>query len=65
MENFEKLYTLLFNGITDALEEMESRNYGKAEEILKAAQEDAEELYLGESGDDSPQEPECGSEKRS
>ncbi len=38
MEIFEKLYTLLFNGITDALEEMESRNYGKAEEILKAAQ---------------------------
>lgn len=30
MANYEKLYHLLFNAVTDALEQMEARNYGEA-----------------------------------
>ena len=44
--DWEKLYHLLFNRITDALEELERRNYGKAETILREAQQDSEAAYL-------------------
>ena len=37
MENYAKLYHLLFNAITDALEQMESQNYGNAKDMLIAA----------------------------
>lgn len=43
----ETMYYHLFNAITDALEELAQRNYGRAAELLKAAQRDGEELYLG------------------
>ena len=43
---YEKLYHLLFNAITDALEQMESQNYGDAKELLVAAQQKAEEIYI-------------------
>lgn len=46
MANYEKLYHLLFNAVTDALEQMEARNYGETEETLRAAQEEAEERYM-------------------
>ena len=54
MENFPKYYTRLFNGITDALEALQERNYIKAEDILIRAQQDAEEMYLsdGEEGEE-------------
>ena len=44
--NYEKLYHLLFNAITDALEQMEKQNYGTAKETLIAAQQQAEEIYI-------------------
>ena len=44
--NYEKLYHLLFNAITDALEQMEKENYGTAKETLIAAQQKAEEIYI-------------------
>ena len=44
--DWEKLYHLLFNRITDALEQLERRNYGDAEELLRKAQMEAEEYYL-------------------
>ena len=44
--NYEKLYHLLFNAITDALEQMEQQNYGTAKETLIAAQQEAEEIYM-------------------
>ena len=34
-----KMYYRLFNSVTDALQEMENRNYG-------TAQQDCEEIYL-------------------
>ena len=43
---YKKLYHLLFNAITDALEQMESQNYGDAKATLIAAQQKAEEIYI-------------------
>ena len=48
MTDYEALYHLLFNAITDALEEISARNYGLAEEGLKAAQREAEERYIAD-----------------
>ena len=44
--NYEKLYHLLFNAITDALEQMEQQNYGTAKETLITAQQEAEVIYM-------------------
>ena len=46
--NYQKLYTLLFNSITDALNEMEKQNYGMAKDILIHAQLKTENLYMEE-----------------
>lgn len=46
MADYEKLYNLLFNAVTNALEQLEARNYGEAGETLRAAQEEAEEMYM-------------------
>lgn len=46
--NYQKGYTLLFNAMTDALEQMEQRNFGQAAETLKQAQLQAEEWYMEE-----------------
>ena len=46
MTDYQKMYLLLFNAITDALEEMENQNYGEAAELLREAQTDAEEVYI-------------------
>ena len=46
MPDYEKLYHLLFNAITDALEEMENQNYGEAADLLRKAQADAEDMYI-------------------
>ena len=49
MENlYKKLYYCVFNGITDAMEELENQNFGAAKEILRNAQLKAEEIYLEE-----------------
>ena len=44
--DYQKMYTTLFNAITDALEQMESQNYGDAKAALVAAQQKAEEIYI-------------------
>ena len=46
MTDYQKMYTSLFNAITDALEQMEKQNYGTAKETLIAAQQQAEEIYI-------------------
>ena len=45
--DYRKLYTLLFNTVTDAVEELEDLNIGAAKERLISAQQQAEELYIG------------------
>ena len=46
MADYNKMYLLLFNAISDALEQMESQNYGDARATLIAAQQKAEEIYI-------------------
>ena len=48
MPNYQKMYTALFNAITDALEELDRANFGAAKQRLIRAQQDTEELYLAE-----------------
>ena len=38
MPDYEKMYHLLFNAITDALEQIEQQNFGSAKDLLIAAQ---------------------------
>ncbi len=44
--DYQKLYTLLFNKITDALEQLNAGNMDGAAIILIEAQRTAEELYV-------------------
>ena len=46
MENYQKMYSTLFNAITDALAQIEKQNYGDAKSTLIAAQKKAEEMYI-------------------
>ena len=46
MPDYQKMYLLLFNAITDALKEIENQNYGKAAELLRKAQAAAEDIYI-------------------
>ena len=46
MPDYEKMYHLLFNAITDALEQIEQQNFGSAMDLLIAAQQEAEEIYM-------------------
>ena len=48
MADYEKMYHLLFNAVTDSLRQMEAMNFGTAAEILKQAQMRCEEMYIGE-----------------
>ena len=48
MPDFEAIYYKLFARTEDALAAIEQQNYGKAKEILIAAQQEAEESYLAE-----------------
>ncbi len=49
---YEKMYSKLFNAITDALEQMENYNYGLAERILRDGQKKAENIYMREEDED-------------
>jgi hypothetical protein len=44
--NYEKMYHLLFNAITDALKQMEKQNLGSAKDLLTTAQQKTEEIYM-------------------
>lgn len=46
MPDYQKMYYLLFNAITDALTELESTGPDAAVQRLKTAQADCEELYI-------------------
>lgn len=43
---YEKLYHILFSGITDALEQIDDGNAEEAAELLRRAQMDAEHVYV-------------------
>ena len=46
MPDYQKMYTTLFNAITDAIEKIQQRNCAAAEKILIQAQQETEELYI-------------------
>lgn len=46
MPDYEKLYRIVFNGITDALDAIERENYQRAKEMLVKAQQAAEDYYV-------------------
>ena len=48
MTDYQKLYTMLFNAVTNALEEMDELNFGRAKVLLIAAQQAAEEAYMAD-----------------
>lgn len=50
MTDFKRMYYLLFNKITDALNAIDNLNFGQAADVLRSAQVEAEELYV--SGED-------------
>ena len=54
MENYQKMYTLLFNAITDAIDQIEQRNYGSAKDLLILAQQKAEACYIEEDAQSLP-----------
>jgi len=48
MPNYEKMYHVLFNAITDALRLMEKEQYRNVAACLAGAQCQTEELYMEE-----------------
>jgi len=47
MDEYKKPYLTLWNAVTDATKAIEQQNFGLAKELLKKAQQDAEEAYVG------------------
>lgn len=52
MVNYQKLYTYLFNAVTDAVEQLDQFQPGAARTILIRAQQAAEEMYIKASEDE-------------
>ena len=48
MADYRKLYSILFNSITDALELLEREDLQTAKMLLIAAQQKAEDAYIEE-----------------
>lgn len=46
MADYQKMYTTLFNAITDALAQLARQNVGEARELLEKAQQTTEEMYV-------------------
>lgn len=48
---YKQLYFYLFNKVSDSIELLRSGEAEKAMEMLVSAQQDAEEMYMSETGD--------------
>jgi len=62
MPDYQKMYTTLFNAITDALEALEAQNFGDAKKLLCSAQLTAEGMYLAAAGSEDPEKREGAEE---
>ncbi len=58
MPDYQKMYHILFNAISDGLEELERLNIGQAKEYLREGQAHTEELYISQG--EAPGEEEDG-----
>ena len=56
MIEYKKLYLVLWNGITDAIEHIEEKEYFTAKQRLIKAQQDAEDIFIN-SEDGPPATP--------
>jgi hypothetical protein len=52
MVNYEALYKALFNGLTDAIRDLERQDYNSARFRLIRAQQEAEELFIEDCDED-------------
>ena len=43
---YEKMYHILFNAVTDSLEEIRKMNFGTAARLLEEAQRRTEQVYM-------------------
>ena len=50
--DYQKLYHILFNVVTDSLESMAAQNFEQAAACLRQAQQTCEELYI--EGEEDP-----------
>ena len=46
MPDYQKMYLLLFNAITDSIAALDAQNFGQTRDLLIRAQQQCEELYL-------------------
>lgn len=46
MPDYKELYFILFRELTKVVFELENRNYGNAEALIKRIQQESEERYL-------------------
>ena len=58
MPDYQKMYSILFNAISDGLEELDNLNIGSAKKIFKEAQANTEELYISQDEEAPAQEEE-------
>ena len=62
MSHYQKMYSVLFNAVSDALGELDKLNIGAAKEYLKEAQFHTEEIYMSQDGESPAQEGEDAKE---
>lgn len=62
MSDYQKMYSVLFNAVSDALKELDKLNIGAAKEYLKEAQFHTEEIYMSQGDGDAAQEEEDAKE---
>lgn len=58
MPDYQKMYAIAFNAISDALEELDKLNIGTAKRQLREAQFHTEELYISQDEEGEPGGPE-------
>ncbi|MBP1553438.1 MAG: hypothetical protein J6B21_04705 [Oscillospiraceae bacterium] len=44
--DYKQMYLNLFNAVSDAIEQIENKNYGIAANLLKNAQAECEEIFI-------------------
>lgn len=58
MPDYQKMYTILFNAISNGLEELDNLNIGLAKKLFREAQSRTEEIYMSQGEKDPAQEEE-------
>ena len=60
MPNYQKMYAIAFNAMSDALGDLDKLNIGAAKERIREAQSRTEELYISSQDEEAgPEAPEA------